>query len=121
MIVKTDTMIFIFAKYCNQNVFRGCSDKLRKQTLKYFIELDKKGYDYATYALSYIYYLGEAGIKQDFKKSEKYLLKYYKKTGNSDIANTLGYIYYYGRVNAGKPQYDKAYKYGYIVLKNDEY
>lgn len=110
-IVKTDTMKLIIAKYCNQTRYRNCSESLKKQAVKYLTELDKKGYDYATYTLSYIYYLGDGIVKQDFKKSEKYLLKYYKKKGDSDIANTLGYIYYYGRVSNGKPQYDKAYKY----------
>lgn len=33
-------------------------------------------------------------------------------------ANTLGYIYYYGRVNGGKPEYDKALKYFLIGHAN---
>lgn len=41
-------------------------------------------------------YLMEHGVRAD--KKAKY-------------ANTLGYIYYYGRVNDFKPEYDKAYKY----------
>lgn len=30
---------------------------------------------------------------------------------NSGVANSLGYIYYYGRTNNGVPDYDKAYRY----------
>lgn len=29
----------------------------------------------------------------------------------AQAANTLGYIYYYGRCNGGRPQYEEAYKY----------
>lgn len=29
----------------------------------------------------------------------------------AQAANTLGYIYYYGRTNGGEPQYDEAYRY----------
>ena len=33
------------------------------------------------------------------------------ENGDTFAANSLGYIYYYGRVNNGIPEYDKAYKY----------
>jgi len=32
------------------------------------------------------------------------------KTGNGNYANTLGYIYYYGRCNDGVPEYEKAFE-----------
>ncbi|MCR5625434.1 MAG: hypothetical protein K6G11_09425 [Lachnospiraceae bacterium] len=37
--------------------------------------------------------------------------KLYELTGEPVYANTLGYIYYYGRCWDGKPKYDEAFKY----------
>lgn len=59
----------------------------------------------------YCYYTGNKMYKQDFYKSRDAFLKYYSMTGSATAANTLGYIYYYGRCNGGKPQYDEAFKY----------
>ena len=33
------------------------------------------------------------------------------------LANTLGYIYYYGRCNNGNPEYELAYKYASMRIK----
>lgn len=59
---------------------------------------------------AYTYYEGFGLIPQDFNKSLHYLEILFK-AGNNFAANSMGYIYYYGRVNGGVPQYELAYKY----------
>lgn len=59
----------------------------------------------------YCYYTGNAMYEQDFVKSEKDLSEVYSMTGSPSVANSLGYIYYYGRCNNGEPQYDEAFRF----------
>lgn len=60
---------------------------------------------------AYAYYGGNDYVRCDYKISEECLLELLEQEYNDDYANTLGYIYYYGRVNNGVPQYDKAVQY----------
>lgn len=64
--------------------------------------LDIKGYSC---------YGGDDLYECDWKASEECMLKLLDMTGNTNYANTLGYIYYYGRTNDGNPEYEKAFKY----------
>lgn len=50
-------------------------------------------------------------LEHNYFKAEKYLLKAYEKYNEAFLANVLGYIYYYGRVNNGIRDYEKAFKY----------
>ena len=61
--------------------------------------------------LAYAYYTGDYGFPIDFEKSLHWLEKTYEKNHNPFIANTIGYIYYYGRTTNGVPQGDKAFQY----------
>ena len=61
--------------------------------------------------LAWGYYEGRSVFKQSFRQAEKYLLKLYAKNGDPFAANSLGYIYYYGRTNKGEPNYEKAFHY----------
>lgn len=54
---------------------------------------------------------GNGVYKTDYKTCLDCLLKVFKEQPDPSIANTLGYIYYYGRTNKGKPQYAQAFKY----------
>lgn len=73
----------------------------------------------ATEIKAYLHY-GNCGNKYgyecNYKNCEELLLKLLdnEKVGDEDkgrYANTLGYIYYYGRVNDGIKEYEKAFKY----------
>lgn len=68
---------------------------------------------------AYSYYGGNSFCPCDYKKAEENLLKLVDN-GNTYAANSLGYIYYYGRVNDGVPQYDLAYKYFTISALDKE-
>ena len=59
----------------------------------------------------YCEYCGTDIIPNDWKAAERDLGAFYEMTGDPSAANSLGYIYYYGRVNGGKPQYKKAFHY----------
>lgn len=60
---------------------------------------------------AYACYCGNYFIGQDFKASEQCLLVLLDKYFRPSYSNTLGYIYYYGRVNHGIPEYEKALSY----------
>ena len=61
--------------------------------------LDLKGY--ACYGGNRLYAC-------DWIASRDCILRLYEKTDDPGYANTLGYIYYYGRCNGGIPEYEKA-------------
>ncbi len=63
--------------------------------------------------LGYSYYGGDDEHPCDWEKSRDIFLELMEETENNrgQYANTLGYIYYYGRANNGEPQYDEALKY----------
>ncbi|MCF0106905.1 MAG: sel1 repeat family protein [Holdemanella sp.] len=62
--------------------------------------------------LAYDCYGGNKAFACDFYKSRDLLLELMElwPEKNGQWANTLGYIYYYGRCNDGIPEYDKAFK-----------
>ena len=54
---------------------------------------------------------GNAVYGQDWHTSLACLLKLMELEPDPQIANTLGYMYYYGRCTDGVPEYDKAFYY----------
>lgn len=59
----------------------------------------------------YCYYCGTKIYPNDWIKARDAFLEYYQLTGDASAANTLGYIFYYGRCNNGVPEYEEAFKY----------
>ncbi len=59
----------------------------------------------------YCYYTGTGVYPNDWVKARNSFLEYFEITADPTAANTLGYIYYYGRCNNGVSQYDEAFKY----------
>ena len=74
-------------------------------------DLEKEGDVQALKSLAWGYYEGNAAFSRNFFLAEKYLQKLYLKSGGPFAANSLGYIYYYGRTNNGIPDYKKAFSY----------
>lgn len=61
--------------------------------------------------MSYAYYgNGMYPYSQNWKKSMEYLLRWLEAEPSGQCANTLGYMYYYGRANGGIPDYEQAFK-----------
>lgn len=58
----------------------------------------------------YCCYGGTRLYECDWIMSRDLMKRLYKLTEDPHYLNTLGYIYYYGRCNNGKPEYEKAFK-----------
>ena len=56
-------------------------------------------------------YGGDAAYDCDWNTSLECMQKLLELTGEAGYANTLGYIYYYGRCWNGEPQYEQAFRY----------
>lgn len=76
---------------------------------------------FALYLKAYGCYGGDDIFPCDWKESEKCLKKLFEKTADPHYANTLGFLYYYGRVSDGKPEYNKAFQYFVIGALHNIY
>ncbi len=56
----------------------------------------------------YSCYGGNRLYECDWYAARDCMLRLYEKTDDPQYANTLGYIYYYGRCTDGEPEYEKA-------------
>lgn len=78
-------------------------------------ELAAEGNWYALRAVAYGCYGGNRAFKCDWERSRDCLLALFDIEDDDEhraaYADTLGYIYYYGRCNRGEPEYELAYKY----------
>lgn len=96
------------------NVMYECEydeDEQMNEAFKHYLDMEVFNDDLRIIEIkAYTYYEGFGLIKQDFYQSLHYLEILFKN-GDNFAANSMGYIYYYGRVNNGVPQYDLAYKY----------
>ncbi len=59
----------------------------------------------------YLCYGGSPLYECDWDETVRCYEKVLESGYNSGVANSLGYIFYYGRTNNGVPDYDKAYRY----------
>ncbi|MBR2024512.1 MAG: hypothetical protein IKA02_01745, partial [Clostridia bacterium] len=79
------------------------------------LELSEKGVREGLLAVGYGSYGGDGIFECDYNLSEKCMLKLIETVDRLPekgfYANTLGYIYYYGRTNNGVADYQKAYLY----------
>ncbi len=73
-------------------------------------ELCKKDNKTAMYAKAYSLYGGNRAYECDWVGSRDLLLKLMETEEDPFLANTLGYIFYYGRCT-GEPEYEKAFYY----------
>ncbi|MBQ0028138.1 MAG: sel1 repeat family protein [Lachnospiraceae bacterium] len=85
------------------------TQKLFKECLDYFCDVKKD--TKAIQKRGYCYYCGTKIYPNDWIKARDAFIEYYQMTGDASAANTLGYIYYYGRCNDGVPEYEEAFKY----------
>lgn len=96
----------------------GNDDRLKTATSleltvyrKFVDELIQKDNITALRCKGYGCYGGDPAYECDWNTALECVTKLYKLTGKSVYANTLGYIYYYGRCWNGEPKYDEAFKY----------
>lgn len=76
---------------------------------KYVAEGIEKDWICALEAMAYGSYGGNAAFEDNFYVAKDCLLKLTAMSENPFYHNSLGFIYYYGRCNEGKPEYEKAF------------
>ena len=97
-------------------------DGQKRDLFKQFtLQLAQKGNLTGLEVLAYSYYGGNSVFECDWKKSQELLLQLYQKSASATYANSLGYIYYYGRTNNNVAQYDLAFKYFSIAAAYGNY
>ena len=108
----TDAQMKDFLRYWDDNGRLKKADGEIVETFRRFVNIlcDREDEE-ALKIKAYSCYGGNAAFEQNWFTSRDCLLKHFEKTGNIFTANTLGYIYYYGRCNGGVPQYEEAFKY----------
>ena len=79
--------------------------------IQFMNDLADKDNPYGLWVKCYSHYGGNSYVPENYKISEECLLKLIDIEYDDNYPDTLGYIYYYGRVNNGIPEYEKAYKY----------
>lgn len=102
-------------KYINYLKEKTHQEKSNEEELELFVKIvdefveqkDKEALRIKAYAC----YGGNKAYPCDWIQSRDCLLELFKIDSDPYIANTLGYIYYYGRTNNGIPEYEEAYKY----------
>ena len=96
--------------------------KSRRELFKRIIDEEcENGNETAMRIKGYGCYGGDKVFDCDWEESRKWVTKLFEKDGNPYYANTLGYIYYYGRCNNGVPEYEKAFQYFSVGAAHDLY
>ena len=94
--------------------------KSRRELFKRIVDEEcEKGNDLAMRIKGYGCYGGDKVFECDWEESRRIITKLFEKDGNPYFANTLGYIYYYGRCNNGIPEYEKAFQYFSVGAAHD--
>lgn len=101
-----------FKLWCDEDALQSADDLYVALFKRIVEELCDDGDVDALEWMSYAYYgNGMYPYSQNWKKSMEYLLRWLEAEPSGQCANTLGYMYYYGRVSDGIPDYEKAFKY----------
>lgn len=101
-----------FLKQYDNNLILSDLDPYTKDLFRtYCDELADKGDLNALRIKGYACYGGNAIYDCDWQTSANCMERLWKEGGFGYAANTLGYIYYYGRLDNGKPDYEKAFYY----------
>ncbi|MDD5921753.1 MAG: hypothetical protein PUC44_01040 [Eubacteriales bacterium] len=88
---------------------------------KFIEELIEKDSSLALYVKGYACYGGNRLYSCDWEASRDCITRLFEKKDDPQYANTLGYIYYYGRCNGGVPEYEKAFPYFVFAAANGLY
>lgn len=97
--------------FIEENPADKIPDVFKDKYREYVDILCQNNIEIGLYEKAYGSYTGNAVFKQNWKAAEEYLLKILDLFDDAYAANSLGYIYYYGRTNNGEPDYEKALKY----------
>ena len=76
---------------------------------RYTEELCREDNVFALRLKGYACYGGNRLYECDWAAARDCMLRLRELADDAEYANTLGYIYYYGRCNGGEPEYEKAF------------
>ena len=76
---------------------------------RYTEELCREDNVFALRLKGYACYGGNRLYECDWTAARDCMLRLRELADDAEYANTLGYIYYYGRCNGGEPEYEKAF------------
>lgn len=101
----------IAQQYDSDNIDKQSEEtqQLFKECLDYYCDVKRD--PKSIQRRGYCYYCGTKVYPNDWMKARDAFIDYYQLTGDASAANTLGYIFYYGRCNGGVPEYEEAFKY----------
>lgn len=109
---QKENLVFAF---CNEKTLAKQDDVIKSFYKQFLEELAAEGNVNAVKELGYAHYGDENPVFEcNWEISRDCMLKLMEIAHDewkAMAANTLGYIYYYGRCNNGVPQYEEAYKY----------
>lgn len=106
---------FVCSYYSDEQRLRNAPVEVKVSYRQYLDEWCESGNLEAIEMKGYSTYgEGNPVYECDWENSRDCMLKLVEKADGktaAQAANTLGYIYYYGRCNGGRPQYDEAFRY----------
>lgn len=108
-------------RFNNDEFVKQASEKQLELARKFINSLCDKDNGLALYTKGYACYGGNRLYHCDWYTSRDCMLRLFEKKDEPQYANTLGYIYYYGRCNDGVPEYEKAFHYFGIAAANGMY
>jgi hypothetical protein len=108
-------------RFDDENDIKNATENQLALCRKFVEELCDEDNDTALRMKGYACYGGNQLYPCDWNTSRDCMIRLFDLTDDSQYANTLGYIYYYGRCNGGVPEYDKAFYYFSIAAANGMY
>ena len=110
--ILTDEEKKEFILFWRQRSLKEAEEEIKQLYRKCIEELCEKNDRDALITKAYACYgYGDGVYAQDWYASRDCLLKVMDMKPEPQYANTLGYIYYYGRCNQSVPEYDKAFRF----------
>ena len=109
------------AFFQNDQFVKEADEKKLVLARKFIDALCEKDISLALFIKGYACYGGNRLYPCDWNVSRDCMIRLFEREDDPQYANTLGYIYYYGRCNGGVPEYDKAFYYFGIAAANGLY
>ncbi len=110
-VFSDDEMIAFISGFEDEEVVESATNEMLFLGRKFIDILCEKDNDEALLCKGYACYGGNRLYPCDWQIAHDCIKRLYDKTKSPEFANTLGYIYYYGRVSNGMPDYEKAFHY----------
>ena len=98
-------------RFDNNDYAKNATERELALCRRFVEELCAKDDDLALHVKGYACYGGDRLYPCDWYTSRDCVQRLFEKTDDPQCANTLGYIYYYGRCNGGVPEYEQAFRY----------